>query len=258
MITNYSSVVIKVRYFLIIYMILLLMSCELFYFHEDLEIRFPGTDNQIFQLHNYHWILQYQDSGGSLQTVLIDSSRESLFLTMEKGKTQAVILSAQFNSESGNPFQTKPAGFIYGFSDVVKGEYVFDWEMGFESLLLLDLSAYMDLEQLNIYRLLESIEMEAECENHWIIDGSLILEELLAGEFRIYDIRKMREREISITIPAGEWCNGNLMGEDLFSLSSLSDLQVQVPTGSSSYIHSDGYLLEIKMDEDGSFDYIVY
>ena len=234
------------------------MSCKLLNFHEDIEIHLPGTENQIFQLHNFHWILQYRNSGGSLQTVLIDSSRESLFLQMEKGMTQAVILYAEFNGVSGNLFLTKPAGFIYGYNEAEIGQYVFDWEMGFESSLLLDLSGYMSLEQINISRLMESIEVEAECDNHWIIDGQRILEELLAGEFRSYDIRKLREREVEVTLPAGEWCNGNLTGEDLFSESSPSVLHIEIPSGFSSYINASGLQLEIEVGVDGAYDYILY
>lgn len=258
MITKYSSVVIKVRYFLLIFMILLTMSCQLLNFREDIEIHLPRTDNQIFQGHDFHWIFQYRDSDGSLQTVLIESSRESLFFSLEKGLTQAFGLYAEFNRESGDLFHTKPAGFIYGYNEAEGGQYVFDWAMGFESSLLLDLCAYMNLEQINIPRLVETIGTEAECENHWTIDSHLILEELLAGEFRSYDIRKLREREVELTLPTGEWFNANLTGEDLFSESSFSSFQVEIFSGYSSYIHTSGLQLEIQVEDDGTFDYIIY
>lgn len=258
MVANYSSVVIKVRYFLIIYTFLIFLSCQLVNFHEELEIRLPSTENQIFHLHDYHWVLEYRDPRGTRQSIFIDSSRKSLFLNVKKGLSQSFSVYGEFKGESGIPFHTKPAGFISGYSRTTKGQYEFDWNLGFESALFLDLTAYMNLGQVNVRRLIESIEEEADSENHWIVDGLLILQEFLAGDFRTYDIRKLRIRDIEITIPGGVWCNGNLTGEDLFSESSLSPLQLEVPTGSSFYLHTSGLQLEIEVAECGSYDYIVY
>jgi hypothetical protein len=251
-------VYIKVRYFLLICIIIMLAGCRLLNFSEIIEIRFPDTESDIFQKFDYHWILEYRDTYGSLQSIDVDAVRESLFLQVEKGQIRAFTIRAVILTKPSGNFTTKAAGFIYGSSSKSGGKYFFDWKSGFESSLLMDLTEFINPEKINIKRLSEVISEVSAGENHWIIDGPLIQEHMLSGDFNVYDIRKLRQRTIELKLPVGEWFNSNLLSDNLRSISSESFTTAEIPTGYSHFYHQEGLHLEIEMKSDGSFDYIIY
>lgn len=227
-------------------------------FSEVLEIRLPDQSSDFFQKIEYCWILECRDSQGKIQAEYFDSSIDCLFVEVEKGEVRPFSIRAEPLGASSVFFSTKPAGFIYGVDPKKRRDYFFDWERGFLSLLLLDVSEFMDPRQVNIERLMRSISDIAEGDNSWILDKVLMQEQLLSGEFRVYDIRKLRMRSIELQIPLGYWFNANLLGDNILVTSAESPVLIDVFTGNNLYYHEQGLCLEIEMNTNGSYEYIIY
>lgn len=246
------------RHFYLFIMIFLLTGCQFMTFQDFLVINLPEHESQIFEEHQFSWLLLYRDDEGFLQKKDIDADVEKLYLTVSRGRTRAYLIFGKLLISSNEVFLTKPAGFIYPYSTREKTKPAFQWEEGFESLLFNKIDEYINLENLNISRILKTIDAVSENDSHWIIDGLLMEEQLLAGDFNVYDIRRLRKREIGLNLPEGEWFNSNILGNNVLSVSFGDEVLLEVPTGNSRYLHQSGLQLEIDVKENGTFEYIVY
>jgi len=255
---KFPHVYIKVKYLFVISIVFLLSSCQFLKLSENIEIRLPDSPGDLLMNFEYIWILEYRDANGSILSSSINSDRERLNLEVEKGQIQPFIIYAEILGDSADSFETKPAGFIYGFSQISNGVYYFDWNIGFESSLLLSISEYMDPNLINITRLVKVITDAAGSENHWVVDSSVIREQLITGEIRDSDIRRLRQRSIELKIPEGIWYNANLLSTNIKSSDSEIMTAIEISAGYSFFYHSNGSHLEIEMKSDGVYEYIIY
>ena len=113
-------------------------------------------------------------------------------------------------------------------------------------------------DKLNVLRLLEAMDTVAENDNHWVLDGERIFEQIVSGDFRSYDIRKRRKRLVGLLLPEGLWLNESVIGQNIYSLSESVEIEALLPAGRNRFIHSRGLLLDIFIESDGSYEYLVY
>ncbi|MBI9098204.1 MAG: hypothetical protein JEY91_06985 [Spirochaetaceae bacterium] len=218
----------------------------------------PKINNTRLEKRDYIWFLEHCDSNGLIRVEEISKDAESIHVQVEKGILRAYTIRIVIKQESGSLFTTKPAGFIYSSTSIRDQVCVFDWSLGFQSSLLLNISRHMSPEWVNIPRLFEVIETKIIGGNPWGLDHDFIISKILSGNFNVYDIRELRERIISLHLPEGIWDNENLLGDDVFSLSASSETEIRVFTGYNRFIHSSGLILEIDVQTDGAYEYIVY
>jgi hypothetical protein len=253
-----SSVNIKMRYFSVFIIVFCLASCELFHSTENLHLYVPAILPEILNEAEYSWELTYLDSKGNEQFIHAPGGTDFFSIDVEKGIVQPFCLRAIITFPNLGEVKTLPAGFIYTISKKTGGKDYFEWKRGFESYLLICLMKHLNVGKINVSRLVSSISEVAEEDSHWLIDGELITENLLSGNFRVYDIRKKRERDISLLIPAGIWFNSDTTGENIISIGDSESVELTVSTGYSSYFCHSGSVLEVDMKSDGDFDYLIY
>ncbi|MDA3809582.1 MAG: hypothetical protein PF518_04535 [Spirochaetaceae bacterium] len=246
------------KYFLFTLFFLTLNGCHFYnIIIEKFEIQFPETIPEILQDCEFYWILKYHEMNGQFKVVELDKKTERIFLPVQKGISQVFTLTGVVNVKDCIQLYTLPAGFIYP-GDTKNGRYNFDWNLGFESSLLFSLEDYIDLEQINIKKLFTAIDERAEQKNHWIIDREVLLENLISRDFRIYDIRRKRERTLELNLPGGIWYNLNPLGENINSLSEINPTEVLIYTGFHSFYNKNGMVLEIDLKENGEYCFILY
>lgn len=245
------------KHFLLIFCAIVLPGCAFLGTTEELELRFPSRQDNLFDGFIRSWELQYLDEKGEPASRIFSSDDCSILISVEKGIPAFFSLKA-FVSINGTHIETKPAGFLYPLDRTGTSGGNFSWESGFLSRLLLDLSPFMDVSLVNVSRLMKEIRREAGGEDLWDIDGSAIAQELAGGDFSVYDIRLQREREVEAEIPEGLWMNCSPLGRDIQVLPDSTGTQLKLRTGYHRYISTSGSILEIYIYSDGSWDSIVY
>ena len=202
------------------------------------------------------WILEYRDHSGTILNKRIASG--CLYFQVEKGIRQSFLLYPEISLSGSKILRLKPAGYLYPENLTTKIGGTFDWQLGFESHLVMEISKYINPAIINLERLFYEIDQTANHENHWIIDDEIILQNLLIGDFRVYDIRKKRERDVEIIIPEGEWFSVNLTNNNLQSASDSEPTVVSLYTGFHQFVNENGMVLEISLQGDGEYEYIIY
>ena len=246
------------KFFYYILFLILISACQLFQSTETLTISMPGKIPEILQNTDFYWLLKYRSFEGSLYTEQLGSEVKFISVTVEKGISAPLSLWAIVEVYDSQSLEVYPAGFIYCINDNPTAESSFQWDWGFEAQILLDMSFYINLERINITRLLSTIKDTAEEKNHWIIDRESLLENIVSGDFSLYDIRKKRLRNLELYLPEGYWYNVNSLGHNLFSISESVPVYADVYEGFSSFFNKNGFILEIELKSDGGFDYIIY
>lgn len=249
------------KYFYVFLIFCISMSCQLFDSKETLEIFIPDTIPAILEASEYFWQMQYRSFDGEERIIELDCQTQSIKLSVDKGMIQPFILYPVVLLSGSRQLRLLPAGFIskvHNARNKVQKQLYFDWKSGFESELLFRLEKYVDLEKINVARLLASISDVSACENHWIIDSNSIVLNMISGEFRVYDIRKKRDRNITLSLPEGLWFNTNTLGDDILSSGYLIPEAETVFTGLTRYYCQSGLVLEIDMDSDGEYEFIIY
>lgn len=244
---------------IIIFIILFLFSaCRFIDTTEEIEIHMPSSLPEIPEEGDFFWELNYRGSGGAEKVLKIHREVKKLNIFVDKGYFQPFVLSGIINGGSDSQISVLPAGFIYSISSKTGGQYNFEWELGFESRLLLQLMEFIDIEKINVFRLLSCISEVAENNSHWVIDNNAIIENMIPGNFRVYDIREKRERVLSLFLPGGIWFNTNPLGNNIISISASQAVEVSLRTGFSMYYNKSGTILEVDLESNGDFDYIIY
>ena len=253
-----SVVYIKMRYFFCFILLFLLSGCQFYNTEKEIEILLPKINNPRLEKHDYIWFLEYCDSNGLIRVEEFLKGAKTVHVQVEKGFVRAYTIRVVIKLESGSLFTTKPAGFIYSSTSIRDQICSFDWSMGFQSSLLQNVSCHMSPEWVNIPRLFEAIEAKIINGNPWVLDHDFIINKILSGDFNVYDIRELRERIITLHLPEGIWDNENQLGDDIFSLSAASETEIRVFAGYNQFIHTSGLILEIDVQIDGTYEYIVY
>lgn len=254
---NYP-VIIKVKYFSCFLINLFFISCQLQISDDEIEIHLPELKSEYHSISDYFWEIQFIDSEGLLQIIEVKPGSDTIPVSAEKGVCRAYTVRTVFLVGSTQEYKTLPAGFLYPFDKVSGRRAEFSWKRGFECELIQNISRYLEPDKLNISRLIELVETVAGNDNHWILDGERIYEQIISGDFRSYDVRKRRERQVGLLLPEGLWLSESVLGANIFSLSESAETEVLLPAGRSRFIHSRGLLLDIFIESDGSCEYIVY
>ena len=225
----------KVRYLIVFLYIIALSGCNFFISLGEVEILLPQVLPEILNDTEFFWILSLPDDDGLIKKVEFTSDLKSIVITVEKGVIFPVSLNAVIKLNNGALFPISSAGYIYPYSEK------FDWLSGFESDLLLKLTEYMDINRLNYYKLSNAINDISEG-NPWTLDGEHLVENLLSGNFRIYDIRKKRKRTIEITIPEGIWYRENIYDDSIISLAGNIPIEQELYVGFNRFFNKNGIL----------------
>jgi len=253
-----SLVVIKVKQFICIFILLLFSQCCLYDYTESIEIFLPDSSVAILEGEQFHWVLEYCLSSGKRESLKLDNRIEKVTIDVPKGFCTPLLLYAVININGDKELVLYPAGFISSAPWNIADDMCFQWKKGFESSLLNTLSQYINLDYINIDKLFQSLSSRADDENLWIINSAVLIENLISGDFNIYDIRKFRERDIEINVPEGNWFNTNLLGANIISSSELISVSVCLYTGLHRFFNKNGFILEIEILENGDFDFIIY
>lgn len=235
-----------------------LSSCRFIGYWDTVEIQLPLSINPLFEDFGYRWELTYRDSSGGIVVEILPEDCQSVELVLDKGRIFPLSLEAVISRGDLFSFRSKPAGFLYPYDCGAGGQNRFSWEKGFFSDLLLCLDSVLDLEKINLNRLIDEAEEEALGVSLWNLDSRVLLEELATGNFSSYDIRLKRSRQVALMLSAGSWANEDYNGDDLYSLSPAIAVQAELCKGEGRFIHSSGSVLHVFVESDGSFDYIIY
>jgi len=247
-----------VRYFLTFLVPILFISCNLFNSLETVKIQFPDQNYDILNKYNISWTLEYRDHSGMIVVERINTDLDSLYLQVEKGNVQSYLLYPVLSLPGSKNIRLKPAGYIYPDEYLSEDHRKFLWQMGFEALVVLEISKYINPDSINLKRLFYEIDQKSNSTNHWKIDSMLLLQNLLSGDFRVYDIRQKRERDIEIYAPVGNWYNLNLTGENFYSTSGSELTEIRLYTGVHQFVNDDGLVIEISIQSDGEYEHILY
>ena len=234
------------------------IACQLLETTEVIEIAIPREIPEILADSDYYWLFKGRSVEGDVYSLVVDREVKSVFATVERGIIRAFTLQPMIKMRNFRDFIVFPAGFIYEPGQEVLAPYSFRWDIGFEGRILLNLASFFDLERLNIPKLLETVSEVAREESHWIIDDKALIENMISGDFRIYDIRKKRMRTIEIPLPKGEWFGENPLDDKLISPSDSISVKIDVPVGTTFFYNKSPYVLEIEMKSSGKFEYMVY
>ncbi len=237
--------------------ILIISGCEMFHSTEEVEILLPESHPEFVNELDYFWILCFCDENRLIRQIELESDTKSIKYYLDKGLIQPFSVALVVKSQNGHLFHFASAGFIYPYGLKCNRKNRFDWNSGFESDLLLKLAQYMDINRLNYTRLRDNINFVSEG-NPRAIEFNPILENLLSGNFIVYDIRKKRMRTIEINIPEGIWYRENINDDPIVSISGNLIIEVDFYIGISRLLSTEGKVLEIDLKSNGDFNYIVY
>lgn len=245
------------KFFLFYFLLGLFTSCSFLGYWETVEVDLPSLDSVLFNAFEYSWELSYRDQEGFCVITEIPAERQSVSLILEKGRAAALTLTAVVSAGDNRLFRSRPAGFLYPY-DYREFKHAFSWSRGFICELLTKIDETIPADRINMNRLVSRIEEEAEGKSQWSLDFQVLLEELSGGDFSTYDVRSKRSRQVSLNLEEGLWISEDPCGDDLFSFTEVIPLEANLYTGISRYIHETGAILEIHVQPEGTYDYIVY
>lgn len=246
------------KFFFTVLIIFILGSCRFIGYWESVDIQLPTISQSLFDDFGYYWELTYRNSSGEILVERLPEDCQSVEINLEKGRIYPLSLEAVINAEDSFSFRSKPAGFLYPYDRREEARGFFAWEMGFLSDFLLQAGSALDLEKINLPRLMNEAEDKALGSSMWNLDSQVLLEELVSGDFSVYDIRLKRARTISLHLPVGSWINEDFCGDSLYSESPLIAVQAELYKGESRFAHSSGSVLHVFVESDGTYDYIIH
>ncbi len=236
---------------------LIIAGCEMYHSTEEVAILLPESYPEFVNKLDYFWILYFCDENRQISQIKMESDTKFIRYFLDKGLIQPFSVTLVVKSINGNLFHFASAGFIYPYGSKYNRTNRFDWDSGFESDLLIKLAQYMDINRLNYTRLRDNINFVSEG-NPRALEFNPILENLLSGNFIVYDIRKKRMRTIEVNLPEGIWYRENINDDPIVSISGNLIIEVDFYIGISRLLSTEGKVLEIDLKSDGTFEYLVY
>ncbi len=250
-------VVINMKHFLLLIPVFFLFGCSLYDSAVELSVNLPADIPEVFENRGYKWVISRSGEDGEIYTEELENGSGTMILRLQKGEISSVSVHLIIDLPNRKSFKSSSAGFLYPF-DFKSGEMSqFTWYRGFESDLLLQLGQEMDINNINFQRLSSTIE-EVSGGDSSCIDGNLIAENLLSGEFRIYDIRKKRGRLVEVHIPDGIWFPEYLYKVPITSVSIDVPMELNIYPGFNRFLSNSGMILDIDLKKDGAMHYIIY
>ncbi len=251
MLRKKAYVVKNMKYLTVFLTMSIVFSCNIIQSTEEIEIFIPEVIPEIIGNNEYYWVLCQPGSKGFTDEIEIEKGISSFFITVEKGLIYPISLYAVVDFGKDNSFRIYPAGFIYPYSEEM------NWNLGFESNIFLKLNNIIDINSINYERLNKSVQEISEGKP-WILDSELIYENLVSASFRIYDIRLKSKRIVNLTIPEGVWYSEFIFNKPIISISSLIPIEHELYVGYNRFCRTDGKKLEIDLNKDGSYTFIIY
>lgn len=245
------------KLYYLITLLLLLPGCRFLSTTEELVLELPKKQGVLLAGSIESWNLRFQGREGECIEKTIPGSLNHINLIVEQGIEIPVTLEA--NLRFGDVlFSSRPAGFIYPYDCKSYGRGAFSWERGFPADVLLSASRVLKPGEINIQRLLEQVEDRAGESGQWNLDYQLLIDELADGDLSVYDIRLKRERDVELALPEGLWFSENPLSPSIESLSFENEVLVSLCAGIHRFVHPEGMVLEVFIESDGSYDYLVY
>lgn len=246
------------KFYYLITFLLLLTSCRFFSTTETLILKMPDVSKFSSTGIVLSWTIRYPGRDGEIHEVISPGEQDDLLIEVDQGLPKAITIEANILVGESTNFTSRPAGFLYPYDCHSYGKGELSWERGFPALLLLSASEALNLSEINILKLLEQLEEEAEGVDYWNLDFQELLTALATGDFSVYDIRLTRELEISLNLPPGRWISGSLLSPDIESKSLEEVTIVSLFEGTRRFVHKEGMVLEVYIESDGSYDYLIY
>jgi hypothetical protein len=177
-------------------------GCPLFSPYECLILELPdipGHWEQRFE--EITFSIEYPDISGEKEVLFLPPGVSSCEIRVPKKRNWPVVAQP-----CGDEFPLSPAGALYPWH-VDKNNRVLHlyWEHGFSALVFLEcLGKGFDISCFNARRFMSEVLKRSEGDP-WRLDFSCVAEQLTSGSFRVYDIKKLPVRDVSLSLTAGDW-----------------------------------------------------
>ena len=180
---------------------LVLAACPFYDSRQDLLLELPAkTDPWGERFPAPNFFIRYPKNGGGVEEIVVNPGGKKAFIRIVKNSAIPVIAIPVAEG-----MKLPPAGGVFPYHSSAEGQLTLSWEHGPLSLLLMKLELQgMSTGSLDLTRLEE--EMRGICKSDpWILDLEHIAERLASGSFRVTDIKKLPEKEVTVFPGEGIW-----------------------------------------------------